>query len=139
MATTPRGTRGNAAERSEYKCGSLVAMDGNDNINGLTNAIIAGAIRVHARLGPGLLEHAYLKCLSYELERKGLRVATELPLALRYENLRVEGAYRVDLLVEDTVIVEVKAVEKVLPVHCSQLLTYLKLSQGTSVCCSIST
>ncbi|HEV8124782.1 MAG TPA: GxxExxY protein [Gemmatimonadales bacterium] len=102
-------------------------MDGTDRINGLTDVIIASAIKVHSRLGPGLLEHAYLKCLVYELEKAGLTAASEMPVALKYEKLIIDAAYRVDLLVDDTVIVEVKAVEKVLPVHHSQLLTYLKL------------
>jgi len=101
-------------------------MNGTERINRLTDTIIASAIKVHTKLGPGLLEHAYVKCLAYELEKTGLKVASEMPLSLEYEQLVVDAAYRIDILVEDAVIVEIKAVEKVLPVHHAQLLTYLK-------------
>jgi len=102
-------------------------MNGTERINRLTDTIIASAIKVHTKLGPELLEHAYVKCLAYELEKTGLKVASEMPLSLEYEQLVVDAAYRIDILVEDAVIVEIKAVEKVLPVHHAQLLTYLKL------------
>jgi len=101
-------------------------MNGTERINRLTDTIIASAIKVHTKLGPELLEHAYVKCLAYELEKTGLKVASEMPLSLEYEQLVVDAAYRIDILVEDAVIVEIKAVEKVLPVHHAQLLTYLK-------------
>ena len=99
-----------------------------NEINKWTDAILGAGFAVHSRLGPGLLEHVYKKCLASEIERKGLHVAAEVPVTLDYDRLRIEGAYRLDLLVENTVIVEVKAVEKVLPVHPAQLLTYLKLN-----------
>jgi GxxExxY protein len=102
-------------------------MDGSDELNELTGQIIEAAFKVHRRLGPGLLEHVYKKCLAHELGRTGLKVATEVSVSLRYDELLIESAYRLDVLVEDSVIVEIKAVEKVLPVHHAQLLTYLKL------------
>ena len=101
---------------------------GTEEQNRLTGTIIGSAIKVHTRLGPGLLEHSYLRCLRHELERAGLKVEKEVFLDLRYEDLVVERAYRLDLLVEDSVVVEIKAVEKVMPVHHSQVLTYLKLT-----------
>ena len=102
-------------------------MDGSERINKWTGAIIESAYIVHRRLGPGLLEHTYRRCLAHEIGKTGIRTATEVPLALQYDDLTVETAYRLDILVEDTVIVEVKAVDKVLPVHHAQLLTYMKL------------
>jgi GxxExxY protein len=102
-------------------------MDGSERINRWTEIVIGQAIKVHTRLGPGLLEHVYRKCLAYEIAKAGLRVVSEVSVSLAYDELRIETAYRLDILVENTIIVEVKAVEKVLPVHHSQLLTYLKL------------
>jgi GxxExxY protein len=102
-------------------------MDGSEQVNRWTEIVIGQALKVHTRLGPGLLEHVYRKCLAYEIAKTGLRVASEVSVSLVYDELRVEAAYRLDILVEDVIIVEVKAVEKVLPVHHSQLLTYLKL------------
>jgi GxxExxY protein len=103
-------------------------LTGTEEQNRLTGKIIGLAIRVHTRLGPGLLEHSYLRCFRYELEKAGLNVQTEVFVDLRYDDLIVERAYRLDLLVENLVVVEIKAVEKVLPVHHSQVLTYLKLT-----------
>jgi GxxExxY protein len=96
--------------------------------NKLTGQIIGSAIKVHTRLGPGLLEHSYARCLRHELEKAGLKVEAEVFLDLKYEDLTIERAYRLDLLVEDSVVLEVKAVEKLMPVHHSQVLTYLKLT-----------
>jgi GxxExxY protein len=125
-ATAPRGARGvHAAAAATTLLGC--AMNGSENINKLTGAIIEAAYTVHRRLGPGLLEHAYRRCLTYEIGKAGLNAVAEVPLALQYDELLVETAYRLDILVEDMVIVEVKAVEKVLPVHHAQLLTYMKL------------
>ena len=106
-------------------------MDSPPELNDITGAIIGAGIKVHTRLGPGLLEHAYKRCLGHELRKAGLSVAAEVPVALEYDELTIADAYRLDLLVEDTVIVEVKAVEKVLPVHHAQILTYLKLTEKT--------
>ncbi len=85
-------------------------------------------MRVHSALGPGLLEGAYEACLAYELRARGLSVLTQVPLPLLYAGVRIEVGYRVDLLVDDTVVVELKAVAKLQPIHEAQLLSYLKLS-----------
>ena len=85
------------------------------------------AFKVHTRLGPGLLESAYQKVLKYELERRGLKVEPELPIDIVYEDFVVKAAFAADLLVEGKVIVELKSVEQVIPVHKKQLLTYLIL------------
>lgn len=97
-------------------------------INELTNLIIGAAMEVHKALGPGLLESAYDACLCRELELRGVRIARQVPLPIRYKDVRLDCGYRLDLLVEDTVIVEVKAVESILPIHEAQLLTYLRLA-----------
>ncbi len=88
--------------------------------------IIQAAIEIHKALGPGLLESTYLTCLIYELKLRGLKVVSELVVPLRYKDLVLDGGYRIDLLVDDAVIVELKAVETVLPVHRAQVLTYLR-------------
>jgi GxxExxY protein len=90
-------------------------------------AIIGAAIKVHSVVGPGLLESAYEACLVYELEKQRLRVQRQLPVPLRYEEILVEQGYRLDLLVENIVVVELKTVPAILPVHRSQLLSYLRL------------
>ena len=85
-------------------------------------------MKVHTSLGPGLLESVYELCLAHELTRSGMRTARQTALPVTYDGMEIEGGFRADLVVEGLVIVEVKAVEKILPVHQSQLLTYLKLS-----------
>lgn len=90
-------------------------------------AVIDAATKVHSVLGPGLLESAYEACLSYELEKQGLRVQRQVALPLRYEEILVEQGYRLDLLVEDMVVLELKTAPTILPVHRSQLLSYLRL------------
>jgi GxxExxY protein len=97
------------------------------SLNDISYLIIQSAIQVHRELGPGLLESVYRACLSYELRQRSLAVIAEQLLPIRYRGVIIEGAYRLDLLVEDQVIVEVKAIEKVLPVHSAQLLSYLRL------------
>ena len=97
-------------------------------LNRLTAMIIGAAIEVHRYLGPGLLESAYELCLLYELERLGLRVERQKGLPLVYKEIGLEIGYRIDLLVEGLIVVEIKAVENILPVHEAQVLTYLKLS-----------
>jgi GxxExxY protein len=96
--------------------------------SGLTEKIIGAAIEVHKALGPGLLESTYQKCLAYELMATGIRYRTELDLPVMYKGTRIDCGYRIDFLVEDTVIVELKSVETLLPVHQAQLLTYMKLA-----------
>ncbi len=97
-------------------------------LNRLTAMIIGAAIEVHRYLGPGLLESAYELCLLYELEQLGLRVERQKGLPLVYKDVGLEIGYRIDLLVEGLIVVEIKAVENVMPVHEAQVLTYLKLS-----------
>lgn len=98
----------------------------------LTEKVIGCAIEVHKQLGPGLLESAYETCLAYELAKCGLAVERQKPLPLRYKEIEMDCGYRLDLVVEENLVVEIKAVEAILPVHEAQLLTYLKLS-GISV------
>ncbi|MCO6511186.1 MAG: GxxExxY protein [Aridibacter famidurans] len=96
--------------------------------NTLSGKVIGAAIRVHSELGPGLLESSYQKCLFYELTDCGLYVEKEKGLPLNYREVHLECGYRVDLLVENKLIIEVKAVEKTNDVHLAQVFTYLKLS-----------
>jgi GxxExxY protein len=98
-------------------------------LNEVSGQVIGASIEVHRELGPGLLESAYESCLVYELRQRGIRVEQQVPQPVFYKGLQLECAYRLDLLVENRVIVELKAVEALLPVHQAQLLTYLKLRQ----------
>jgi len=95
--------------------------------NEIGTAIIGAAIKVHSVFGPGLLESAYEACLVYELEKLRLQVRKQVLVPIRYEDLSIDNGYRIDLLVEDRVVVELKSVETVLPVHRGQLLSYLRL------------
>lgn len=95
----------------------------------LTGSILKCAYKVHSSLGPGLLESAYEECLHYELEKIGLEVTKQKPMPLIYEEKKLEIGYRIDLFIEDKVIVEIKSVDAINPVHFAQLLTYLKLSK----------
>lgn len=95
--------------------------------NVLTEAIIGGAIEVHQALGPGLLESAYEQCLCHELSLRGISFRRQVELPVQYKGVKLDCGYRIDILVEDLVIVELKAVEKLLAVHEAQLLTYLRL------------
>ena len=97
-------------------------------VNDITGAIITAAMKVHSALGPGLLENAYKVCLAHELRTSGLQVRTEVELPVVYNGVRVELGYRLDILVEDLVIVELKCVESFTSLHEAQLLSYLKLS-----------
>jgi len=94
----------------------------------LTGSILKCAYKVHSVLGPGLLESAYEECLYYELEKTGLAVNKQKPMPLVYKERKLDMGYRFDLLVEDKVILEIKSVETLNPVHFAQLMTYLKLS-----------
>lgn len=94
----------------------------------ITRAIIGSAITVHRVLGPGLLESAYQTCLAHQLVKDGLGVEREVPLPVEYDGIRLDCGYRIDLVVARAVIVEVKAVEAILPVHEAQLLSYLRLA-----------
>ena len=97
-------------------------------INEITSIIIDRAIKVHIELGPGLLESAYKECLVYELMQSGLKIEKEKPLPLVYSEVKLECGYRVDIMVEDKVIVEIKSVEALADIHTAQVLTYLKLA-----------
>jgi GxxExxY protein len=97
-------------------------------IEGVASRIVNACLAVHRVLGPGLLESTYQTCLAHELRGMGLRVDVEIMLPVRYRDLRVEAGYRIDMLVEDLVVVENKAVQALLPIHEAQLLTYLRLS-----------
>ncbi len=97
-------------------------------LNRITEAVIGAAIAVHRELGPGLLESAYEACLAYELAEQGLAVERQKALPVKYRGVKVDCGYRIDLVVEGKVIIELKTVEKLSPIHEAQLLSYLKLS-----------
>ena len=96
------------------------------NENELSNLIIGKAIEIHKELGPGLLESAYKECLYYELVTAGLKVEKEKPLPVIYKDIKLEQGYRIDLLVENKVVIELKTVDSFTDVHMAQVLTYLK-------------
>jgi GxxExxY protein len=98
-------------------------------INEITRKIIGCAIEVHKNLGPGLLESAYEECLAYELNKAGLSIKRQVPTPVVYKDIKLECGYRIDILVEDSVILELKVVDEFNPVHEAQVLTYLKFSK----------
>lgn len=100
-------------------------------INQLTEKIIGCAIEVHKRLGPGLLESAYEECLSYELKCIGLKIDRQVAVPVVYKDIKLECGYRIDILVENTVIIELKSIDAFAPVHEAQILTYMKFAQKT--------
>jgi len=102
-----------------------------ETLNELTYQIIGAAYKVHSALGPGLLENAYKECLYYVLGKEGLFVEKEKPMPLIFEEVKLESGYRIDLLVNNKVVIEIKAVEAFTDVHIAQILTYLKLSGCT--------
>jgi GxxExxY protein len=97
-------------------------------VNRITGAVISAAMKVHSHLGPGLLESAYEACLAHELRKQGIRVAQQVGLPVIYDGERIDLGYRIDLIVDDIVIVEIKSVEAINPVHQAQLLSYIRLS-----------
>jgi GxxExxY protein len=99
-----------------------------NRLNSITETIIGCALDVHRSLGPGMLESSYEACLTFELLEKGLAVERQVPMPLIYRNHRMDVGYRLDLLVEKAVVVEVKAIERLQPVHSAQLLAYLRSS-----------
>jgi len=99
------------------------------NENELSNVILGCAIEVHKRLGPGLLESAYQECLFYELKTSGLKVKKEKPMPIIYKEVHLDHGYRIDLLVENKVVIEIKTVEDFTDVHLAQVLTYLRLGE----------
>jgi GxxExxY protein len=96
--------------------------------NVLTDKIIGSAIEVHRHLGPGLLEAVYEECLCYELSQMDLKFQRQVHLPINYKGIKFESAYKMDLVVEDAIVIEIKATEELLPIHAAQLLTYLKSS-----------
>jgi GxxExxY protein len=94
----------------------------------VSHAVITAAMKVHKELGAGLLESAYKTCLAFEIRRSGLTCATEVPVPVVYCGIKVDAGYRLDLLVENMVVVEIKSVDAICPIHHAQLITYLKLS-----------
>ena len=99
-----------------------------EELRRLTGEVVDAAMKVHSALGPGLLESAYEACLAHELRTRNRRVLTQHPLPVEYRGISIEVGYRLDLLVDDVVVVELKAVAKLLPIHEAQLLSYLRLS-----------
>ena len=100
-----------------------------ENFEAVARDVVDAAIKVHKALGPGLLESAYQECLAHELRQRGRKALTEVSLPLSYEGKKIEVGYRVDMQIDDLVIVENKTVESLLPIHQAQLMTYLKLSE----------
>lgn len=101
-----------------------------EELNGLSESILGAAIAVHRELGPGLLESVYETCLAHELTKRRLPFHRQIPMPVTYDGVRIDGGYRIDLLVADRVVVEVKAVKRIVQIHQAQLLTYLRLSQS---------
>ncbi len=99
-----------------------------DGLNSLATKMLDAAFKVHRILGPGLLESAYRTCLVHELRRNGISAETEVPVAVVYEGVRLDAGYRIDILVEGQIVIELKVVESLLPIHRAQLLSYLRLS-----------
>jgi GxxExxY protein len=102
--------------------------DMNSPRSDLTHAVIGMAIEVHRELGPGLLESAYEECLAYELHQSSLKFIRQNPVPITYKGLELDCGYRIDLLIEDELVIELKSVEDLLPVFDAQLLTYMKLA-----------
>jgi GxxExxY protein len=98
------------------------------NINQITSQIIGSAIEVHRILGPGLLESAYEECLVSELKKSGLKIERQKPVPVIYKDIRLKCGYRMDILVEDTIVVELKSVDQLVSIHDAQILSYLKFS-----------
>jgi len=96
--------------------------------NEISGAVVDAAMKVHSALGPGLLESAYSTCLKHELIKRGLKVECEVALPVVYDGIRLDAGYRLDLVVEDTVVVELKAIEALAPIHQAQIISYLKLT-----------
>ncbi len=99
------------------------------DLNLLSGKVISAAYEIHKELGPGLLESVYETCLAYELKESGIKFERQVPIPVRYKNVLQETGFRIDLLVEKQLVVELKAVDAILPIHKAQLLTYLKLSE----------
>lgn len=99
------------------------------SLNELSYFVIRCALKVHTELGPGLLESAYEACLAHELRKNSLKIETQVALPVVYDGIKIDLGYRLDLVVEDQLVIEIKAIENVLPVHKAHLLSYLRLSK----------
>ena len=97
-------------------------------LNNISGLIVDAAFKVHNFLGPGLLESSYEACLKHELKKRKVNIQSQVSFPIDYDGLKIDAGYRIDLLVEEAIIVELKSIEKILPIHEAQLLTYLKLS-----------
>jgi GxxExxY protein len=106
--------------------GGLVVVLSHDSV--LTNRIIGMAIDVHRHLGPGLLESAYEECLCHDLKEAGIAFQRQMPLPIVYKTVRLDCGYRMDFVVENELVIEIKAIERLMPIHEAQMLTYLRLS-----------
>jgi GxxExxY protein len=114
---------------SSWSNATLVCMEPTERVHfELTEQVIAAALEVHRTLGPGLLESAYQECLFYELLERGMRVERQIPIPLNYKRVKIANAYRMDLAVNELLLIEIKSVEAVSPLHRAQVLTYLKLT-----------
>ena len=102
-----------------------------NELDQIAKQIVDAAYRVHSKMGPGLLESAYEACMAHELTKRGFKVERQKPQPVRYDDLEIEVGYRLDILVDDKVIIELKAVEQLAPIHQAQLMTYLRLSGKT--------
>ncbi len=117
----------------DYRNGMDLKKDNQSSVksNQVTQKIIHCAMKVHSHLGPGLMESSYETCLEYELKAAGLHVSRQITLPIQYFDQAIEAGYRIDLMAENEIIIEIKAVEKIMPIHQAQLLTYLKLAKKT--------
>ena len=102
-----------------------------NTIDEIAKEIVDAAFKIHSKLGPGLLESAYEACMAHELTKRGFMVERQKPQPVIYDSIQIEVGYRLDILVNDLVIIELKAVEQLAPIHQAQLMTYLKLSEKT--------
>lgn len=103
-------------------------MGERDELNKITEGIIGAAIEVHRNLGPGLLESAYQAALAYELNLRGYKVEQQKPLPMQYKEIKLDAGYRLDFLINDKVVLEIKSSDKIVPIHDAQILSYLRLS-----------
>ncbi|RLL51519.1 GxxExxY protein [Mariprofundus sp. EBB-1] len=123
MTLSPQSPRG-VSLATQFTSSTL----GTQRLNEISGEIIDAAMAVHSALGPGLMERIYEICLQQELKQRGLKVKTQIQLPVHYNGLTLDSGYRLDVLVEDAIIVELKSVDKLQPIHQAQLLTYLKLA-----------
>jgi GxxExxY protein len=102
--------------------------EGHEEIEAAARSIVDAGLKVHRALGPGLLESAYEHCLAYELHQRGLRLTRQAALPITYDGTKLDVGYRLDLLVEESIVIEIKSVDALMPIHEAQLMTYLRLS-----------